>query len=231
MRTIALASLACAAALAGCSQPRVPDDAQLTALLRGERSQAGDEKARIDANAVTCLRSWSGDPKLSQNLPPGVQTDAAKKACREKLAPWFTDATRNPQKFTFEEISQPAIVTRVMSLYLSRAAGGTGAPPPAVVTTSPPAPKPTQSTVDLGAAGATLQQTEGVCQRVQQVATSQPANQRARRFADFCVRRVQQLRTNMQQAVGRNDKDQLDKLAADAKRLGEIGENAAADKP
>jgi hypothetical protein len=231
MRTIALASLACAAALAGCSQPRVPDDAQLTALLRGERSQAGDEKARIDANAVTCLRSWSGDAKLAQNLPAALQGDAAKKACREKLEPWFADATRNPQKFTFEEISQPAIVTRVMSLYLSRAAGGTGAPPPAVVTTSPPAPKPTQSTVDLGAAGATLQQTEGVCQRVQQVATSQPANQRARRFADFCVRRVQQLRTNMEQAVGRNDKDQLDKLAADAKRLGEIGENAAADKP
>ena len=43
--------------------------------------------------------------------------------------------------------------------------------------------------------------------------------------------RVRLLRTNMEQAVGRNDKDQLDKLAADAKRLGEIGENAAADKP
>lgn len=231
MNRFALASLACVAAVAGCSQPRVPDDAQLTALLRTERSQAGDADARIEATAVTCLRAWSGDDNLSQNLPPAMSTDASKKACREKLQPWFADATRNPRKFTFEEISQPAVVTHVMNLYRARAAGGMGAPPPPVVTTPPPAPKPAQGSVDLGAAGDALQQTEDVCQRVQQIATTQPANQRAKRFAEFCTRRVAQLRTNMEQATGRNDSGQLDKLAADAKRLAEIGERAAADKP
>jgi hypothetical protein len=99
------------------------------------------------------------------------------------------------------------------------------------VTTAPAAPKPAQGSVDLGTAGAALQQTENVCQRVQQVATTQPANQRAKRFAEFCARRVQQLRTNMEQATGRNDSEQLDKLAADARRLAEIGERAAADHP
>jgi hypothetical protein len=231
MKKFALASLACAAAVAGCSAPRVPDDAQLTALLRAERAQAGDANARIEGSAVACLRAWSGDDKLSQNLPAAMRTDASKKACREKLQPWFGDATRNPEKFTFEDVSQPAVVTRVMNLYMARAAGGMGAAPPAVVTTVPAAPKPAQGSVDLGTAGAALQQTENVCQRVQQVATTQPANQRAKRFAEFCARRVQQLRTNMEQATGRNDSEQLDKLAADARRLAEIGERAAADHP
>lgn len=235
MNKLVLAGLTCTVLVAACSNSHVPDDAQITALLRLEHAQADDPKARLEASAVSCLRAWSGDPKLIDGLAIEVNTDAGRKACREHFAPWFADPTRNPKKFTFEDFSQPPVAKRALDLYVARAGfNNVGTAPPAALT-APKPPKPVtpiapMPQMDLGAAGDVLKQTEDVCQLVQQRAAAEPTNQRARRFGEFCTRRLQKLRADMQDATTKHNLPRLDQLIEEAKRLATVGNEAAGRK-
>lgn len=235
MNKLVLAGLTCTLLVAACSSSHVPDDAQITSLLRLERAKPDDPKARLEASAVSCLRAWSGDAKLIDGLAIEVNTDAGRKACRDHFAPWFADATRNPKKFTFEDFSQPAVAKRALELYVARAGfNNVGTAPPAALTApkppTPVAPVAPAVQVDLGAAGDALKQTEDVCQRVQQRAVAEPANQRAHRFGEFCTRRLQKLRADMQDATTKHNTTRLDQLVEEAKRLATVGNEAAGGK-
>ena len=46
-------------------------DVQLTQLLRAERASATDPRAPLDAAAVDCLRAWSGDVELCDDVAAG----------------------------------------------------------------------------------------------------------------------------------------------------------------
>ncbi|HET7923523.1 MAG TPA: hypothetical protein VFL30_01430, partial [Rhodanobacteraceae bacterium] len=112
----AVAVTALAGTLAACHHAKTPTDAELTNLLRSPAAQPNDPAARIDPGAVDCLRAWSGDAELAKPLSPAAASDAAKKACRQRLDGWIADATRNPDKLAFEDVSKPPAVKRAMAL-------------------------------------------------------------------------------------------------------------------
>jgi hypothetical protein len=230
MKLTRLLILTSVVGLSACSHSRETTDAQLTTLLRSERTNADNPDARLDPAAIDCLRVFSGEADLMGNVSVNVSSDAGRKSCRGKLDAWLADAKRNPDKLTFEDISTPASVRRAIALYMARAAANAGAPPPAVMTgpATPRTPAPPSAPVDLGPPGTKLCAVDGICDQAQQSAAAQPANMNLRRYADYCTRRLAVLRTTLEKAVKDHDMDQVDKIIENAQRLGEIGQKAVA---
>ena len=134
---IALAA-ACIVGMTACNRTHTPSDAQLTQLLRVERAPATDPQAPLDPAAVNCLRAWSGDVELTATLPAVTTGEAAKKMCRQRLDGWIADATRNPDKVKFEEVSAPPSVRRAVALLAEHRAATAGTPMPSPRDQPPP---------------------------------------------------------------------------------------------
>jgi hypothetical protein len=227
MKKVGLLALACVLGMSACTHPREATDAQLATLLRAERANAGDANARLDPASIECLRVFSGQADLMNAVGGTTNTEQGKKTCRTNLDAWLADAKRNPDTLTFAEVTTPASVRRAIALYMARASTSAGAPPPAVLTTAPVTPRPSNGPpIDLGSAGVALKAVEDLCQQTQQTAAAQPTNVRAKRYADYCGRRLIQMRSAMETAVKNHDMDQLDKLVQNAQRLGEIGKES-----
>ena len=224
MKKHGLALFGCALGLAGCSQQRMPEDWQLVTLLKRANATASGNDA-VAAQAVGCLRAWSGDAELAKGLSVLVAGEDGRKRCRERLDGWLADATRNPAKFTFEEVSTPDVARRAMTLLTARPSAtpkpGTDEVPVALRKAGPVAkPRPADPNVDLGAAGAELAEAETLCVQAAQAAGAPGANRSLQRFAQYCGRSLQRLRASMETAARAGRKpEQLESYAVTARNL------------
>ena len=225
--------------LAGCSSPRVPEDYQLASLLQREDARASGTQA-IDAQAVGCLRAWSGDAELARGLSVLVAGEDGRKRCRERLEVWLADNARNPAQFTFDEVGTPVVARRAMTL-LGTESGEAPSPgakripdalrkPVAVVK-----PRPADPNVNLGAAGAELAEAEELCtqaaQKAQEGAADNPRSG-LQRYANYCGTRLQRLRASMETAAKAGRKpEELESYAKSARGLATTARELMAAPP
>jgi hypothetical protein len=236
MNKYGLALFGCTLGLAGCSQQRVPEDWQLSALLkRADATPSGTDA--IDAQAVGCLRAWSGDAELAKGLSVLVAGEDGRKRCRDRLDGWLADATRNPAKFTFDEVSTPAVARRAMNLLES---GRTAVPEPgnseipSALRKPPPIakPRPADPSVDLGAAGAELAEAEDLCRQAAQAAAAPDASSAVRRFAPYCSQSLSRLRASMEALSKKGGTPaQLEGYASNARNLARTAREILAAPP
>lgn len=235
MNKHALVLLGCTLGLSACSEPRVPDDAQLATLL--QRSDAGpDARARVDALAVGCLRAWSGDPELARGLSVLIAGEDGRKRCRSRLDEWIADAKRNPAAFTFDDISTPEVARRAMALLDARTAAAPkpGDDVPAALRKPGPVakPRPADPNVDLGAAGAELAEAEALCVQAAQAAAAAGAGSGLQRFSQYCGRSLQRLRTSMETAAkAGHTPQQLERYAVSARNIANTAREMLAAPP
>lgn len=235
---LAMVTIACAFGMTACSQLREPADAQLATLLHSEGTNPADATALLDNKAIDCMRTWSGNEKLLQNLPIGATSVEGKKACQGKLDGLLADAARNPEKFKFAELTSPKVVTRAIDLQEARRMAALANPaahvPPAALTNRAPAPAlapftPVESTIDLGVAGQQLKEAETLCQQAQQAAAAADAGDGLKSFAGFCGDNLGHLRATMTQAAKHGQSsEQLEAMASSAKNIANVARNVMA---
>ncbi|MBN8727664.1 MAG: hypothetical protein J0H15_08160 [Xanthomonadales bacterium] len=237
MNRLILAAIAGLLLLAGCSGPRELDDAQLAQLLRSENARPDDAGAPLDRPAVECMRAWSGDAELMRGLSVRYAGEDGKKACRTQLEIRIQDEARNPHNARFEDLTHPATVRRAMALLDARKASSQPAAAPAMPPARPPAapggfkdqlgtPDPS---VDLGAAGARLQEAEALCLEVRGQVAARPD---LKRFADFCGGSLRRLRTTLEQSARRGAApEKLAEIATSADNVATTARNLLAAPP
>ena len=239
MHRIAVAALAAAsfAGLAACHGARTPSDAELTQLLHRERAPPNDPKAPLDAAAVYCLRAWSGDVELNAALPPSASGEAIKTSCKERLDGWIADATRNPSKITFADASAPASVRRAMALLAEHQPMGMMAPhlpsanepPPSSMMSGNAAPAPASTgPVDMSAAAAAVDELEGLCKKAKDAAAAGDTTQPIARYASYCDKRIEQMRTRISMLQQRGDPQQAKMMTDNVQRTLAVGRQIAA---
>jgi hypothetical protein len=203
---VAVTALA-AGTLGACHHAKAPTDAQLTTLLRVQTAPPNDPAARIDPSAVDCLRAWSGDAELAKPLPPAAASEPVKKACRQRLDGWIADASRNPDKLAFEDVSAPPAVRQAIALLQQHRATAamparTDQPPAMMMHPNPGAPAPApvlpKGPVDVSAATAELNELDGLCKQAKDAAAAS-SNMPIARYAPMCDRRIAQLRERVNQ--------------------------------
>lgn len=206
MHRIGLAALAAAsvAALAAC-HGSLPSDRQLTLLLHSERAPANDANAPLDVAAVDCVRAWSGDLELTATLSPALVSDVAKTKCKQRIDGWIADATRNPDNVTFERVTRPAAARRAMAL-LAEHRGNVAQTPANAGDRPPAAPMPQMARTpvpsvegppDLAGAAMRLNELDQLCQQAKEMTTGAAAPPAVVRYAGYCAKRVEQLRTRL----------------------------------
>jgi hypothetical protein len=236
MNKFVLSAIACAIGASACTHVREPTDAQLATLLRSDRTAAIDTNAQLDSNAIDCLRGWSGDTDLLKGLAMRFAGEDGRKSCRTDVDTWIANPMRNPDKFAFEDISNPKTVRRAIALQAARATAAMANPATRQIPTAlqpaaqPLAPRAPDPTVDLGAAGAQLSEAETLCQQVQQAATAPNAKPNIKSYAAFCARSLRQLRATMEQ-VSRNGQvsSKLETQAVSATNMANIARNLLAE--
>ena len=207
-RTGALAVVALAAgALAACHHSKAPTDAELTSLLRSPTAPPADPNAPIDPFAVDCLRAWSGDADLAKTLPATATGDVVKTACRKRIDGWIADATRNPDKLAFADVSAPPAVRQAIALLQQHRAAAAALPassdlpPPMMMRQNPnPAAPPVmpKGPVDVSAAAAGLNELDGLCKQAKDAAASGNAAPIGR-YAPMCDKRIALMRERVNQ--------------------------------
>ena len=231
MDRIALAALAaaCVAGMAACSGSHTLSDVQLTRLLHVERVEASDPIAPLDASAVDCLRAWSGDVELSGALPPAATTEDAKKACHQRIDGWIADATRNPDKVRFEDAASPPSVRRAVALLAERRQAiaprlpsPTDRPPQALVSNTPAAAPDNTGPVDLTAAVNAVNELDDLCQKAKQANASGNTTQPIARYASYCDKRIEQLRTRMSMIQHNGNTQQAQTITQNVQRTLEV---------
>ncbi len=205
--------------LAACAHKRTPSDEQLIALLHSDQSSMA---AKIESSTANCLRAWSGDDKLIAGLPANLAAEApGRVGCKARISDWIGNTQRNPERFTFEEVSAPPVVKRIVVLSSASLANMSGDDKiPAALQkpiVTPAIPAPDASPVDLGAAGQDLAQAESLCAQVQQKAAEAAENAPIKRFASDCSSSLKQIRTTMEQAARSNpSQERLSAIAVGA---------------
>lgn len=237
MNKFLLVAITCALGATACSRLREPTDPQLANLLRSERASPADANAPLDGLAIECLRAWSGDSQLLKNLSMRSAGEDGRKACRTKLDGWIADAGRNPDKFTFAEVSAPGVVRRAMELQAARNAAAmsnaAAQRPPAALTNPAPAPaaRAPDPSVDLGAAGVALQEAETLCKEAGRKAAAPGVDQRLVRFAGYCTGSLAKLRGRMEQFARNGNTPSLEALGKEAANNAETARNVLALPP
>jgi len=232
---------ACIAGLAACHGTRELSDLQLTQLLRTERASATDPRAPLDARAVNCLKAWSGDAALTGGLEPASTSEAAKTACKQRIDGWIADAGRNPDKLRFDELSAPPSVRRAAALLVDHRSVATlpsaGDRPPAALMPARPAPMPppsnssrTVEAIDVADATAAVNELDSLCQQAKQLAASGDSAQPLARYANYCGKRVEQMRTRITVAANSGNERQVKAVTENAQRVLAVGRQLAAGK-
>jgi len=232
-----LGTAACLAGLSACKGTRELSDVQLTRLLHVDRVAATDPRAPIDGAAVNCLKAWSGDVELTANLPPALREEAGKNGCKPRVDGWIADAERNPDKIRFEELAAPPSVRRAAALMVEHRASTTtqlpsmGDKPPAALggpgQTAPAAPTEPSGPVDLSVATAAVSELDGMCQQAKQAAASGQSTQLAR-YASYCDKRIDMLRTRISTVMSRGDSRQAQMVNDNAQQLLTVARRIAA---
>lgn len=234
MNRIFPVAVACVAGLAACTNLREPTDAQLTTFLRNEHSSVARLNASLDSSAIDCLRSWSGDAELLKGLAVRFAGEDGKKACRSTLDGWIANSARNPDKFSFEEMSAPKTVRHAIALQGASAAGSiseSSAIPPALMrpAAAPVAMRPADPALDLGVAGMKLKEAEALCVQAQQAAAAPDAQKRLKSFSAFCSGNLSRLRSTLEQSARSGQTSaKLDELATSATNVANIARNLLA---
>ena len=225
MKKFNLIVMACSLGLTACTG-REPSNVELTTLLHDQGASATDANAPLDASAVMCLRSWSGDSELTKNLPAAANMDASKGKCRSRLDGWIADADRNPSKLDFAQVSTPAATRRAMTLLVARG-GADASVDAAQATVAPPAPaSPPPVAVDAGPAPdieTVLAQAGEVCQKAKELMASGTQDGRLQRYADFCGNNLSQTRAKVDQVKLSGDSAQLEQLARSMDKMVSTG--------
>lgn len=227
-------AVACVAGLSACTNLREPTDAQLTTFLRNEHSPVARVNASLDSSAIDCLRAWSGDAELLKGLAVRFAGEDGKKACRTTLDGWIANPARNPDTFSFAEMSAPKTVRHAIALRGASAAatlGDASAIPPSLM--KPPAPpaafRQQDPSLDLGVAGEKLKEAETLCIQAQQAAASPDSSKRLKSFSTFCSGNLSRLRTTLEQSARSGQSSaKLDELAASATNVATIARNLLA---
>jgi hypothetical protein len=239
MHRTAVAALAAAslAGLSACHGARTPSDTELTQLLRTERAAPSDPKAPLDMAAVYCLRAWSGDVELTSALPPSASGEAIKTSCKQRLDGWIADATRNPAKITFADVAAPASVRRAMALLTEHQAvaammphlpSGTEQPPMSMMSGNPPPAPANTGPVDMTAAVTAVDELDGLCQKAKQAAAVGDTTQPISRYASYCDKRIEQMRTRISMLQARGDPQQAKMMTDNVQRTLVVGRQIAA---
>jgi hypothetical protein len=204
---LAAAALA-AGTLAACHRAAAPTDAQLTNLLRVPSAQPNDPRAPLDTVSVDCLRAWSGDADLAKGLSAGMGSETIKKTCRQRVDNWIADASRNPDKLAFADVSTPAAVRQAMALLQQHRGSATAVPskgdqpPPMMMrqgaASGAPAPMLPKGPVDMSSAARELTELDGLCRQAKDAAAAKSTAPMAR-YAPMCDRRIAQLRERVTQ--------------------------------
>ncbi|MEP7043358.1 MAG: hypothetical protein ABI843_09855 [Dokdonella sp.] len=232
MKKFFLVAMACALGTTACSH-REPNDVQLSALLRSDHADPSDPTPPLDTPSVICLRAWSGEVGLLTGLAVGVASDEGKKACRAKFDGRIADASHNPDKFTFDEVSAPKVVQRAMNLAVSRRLAAVNSsssrPPPAAIfkpTASPhpgaPAAAPAIGpAVEMGTAGVTLSESEQMCEQLQQKAATS-TDPGVKNYGAYCASSLKRTRDAMEAAAAHGDSAKLDAYAKTLSRYASV---------
>ena|GEM_PF-1484470 len=223
---------ACIAGLGACGAKAL-SDAELTTLLRSERAAANDPKAPLDPLAIDCLRSWSNDVELNSSLPPSVSGEANKKLCRQRIDGWLADATRNPDKVTFEQASTTPSIRRAQALLVERRANAvphlpsaSDQPPRELVALNAPA-QPTPPDMTKALAG--LAELESLCGKAKEAAASGSTTEALMRFSTFCDKRNEQIRARIAGLQQRGDEKQGQMMSDNVARSVELARQMIAD--
>ncbi|MBO9661351.1 hypothetical protein [Dokdonella sp.] len=208
MNKFLLLAIACMLGATACSQAlREPTDAQLGALLRVENADPADANAALDGLAIECLRAWSQDKDLQKDLPVRTAGEDGRKACRARLDGWIADAGRNPDKFSFADVSAPETVRRAVELQRARrTAAMAAAKQEAAIPTNPlsrpmAAAQPEDLAFQSREAENAVQEAETLCQQTQGAARAPGANPRLVLYAKFCERNAGGMRKTMEGMV------------------------------
>lgn len=193
---------ACVLILAGCSgKADGLTDAELAKLLHTD----GQPDYRVDADAVLCLRAWSGEAALQDGLPADYHGDR-KDECRRIVQGWLDDPARNPQQLMFTDLAKPKPARRAIALLaalppLANAQAAAVPPPPAMP--APAAPvvadtfKPTGETVEQRFNSA-AEEVDYLCQQARQtIERSGLADGELTRRVNECVKTAGELRAQM----------------------------------
>jgi hypothetical protein len=183
MKRLAFLATACVLGTSACST-HAPTDAELVTLLHRE-GIAVDANTPLDATAVQCLRSWSGDASLTRDLPPAIIADASKARCRSTLDGWIADAKRNPAKFDFAAVSSPEVTRRAMALLAAHMpavdAAHAATPEPAAAARTRPEPGPAPEIE------ATLAHASDLCEEAKTLTANDKSDVRLNRFVEYCA--------------------------------------------
>lgn len=241
-KTIVLAFAVGIAGLSACTHLRSPTDEQLLTLLQAERPRS-NTVAPIETGTVQCLRAWSNDSKLISGLPAAFVAEAdGKRSCRLQLDRRLADAERNPAKYSFQDITAPAVVQRVIALATpdrlaapALPASPANAPGPAAMplgrTPRPGSSRPlSEASVDLGTTRALVKEADDSCKMAKQKATAANAPVSLQRFAKYCdgyITRAQATLANEDTL----DAQQVETIARGAKGLTAGAQRAMAQAP
>lgn len=213
--------------LAACSRLREPSDAQLSLFLSVGQTPSAEVDARLSRPWVDCLRALSGDPELVKGLSIRYAGEDGKQKCRSQVEQRLADAARNPEGFSFAEMTAPTAVRRALAQLDLRDQSRSGrAREKSAESAMPPATRRAQSEIlppaapdpslDLGQAGQTLSEAEALCLQVQTQARSADDPQ-LMRFARYCGRSLRRLRATM---------EGLTRNKGDAQRIAQAQESA-----
>jgi len=222
--------------LTACHGSGTPTDTQLTQLLHSERATPNDPKAPLDVAAVNCLRAWSGDVELSASLPPSASGDAVKQACKTRVDGWIADTARNPDKLAFDTVAKPPAVKRAMALLaehqplnaMAPKLPSANEPPPGVMMPGggQPAPPAATGPVDMTEAVAAVNELDGLCQKAKEAAATD-ASQPLARYASYCDKRIEQMRSRIAFLQERGNPKQAQMMTENVKRTLEVGRKLA----
>lgn len=225
MGRIAIVAVAatCVVGISACHHAREFKDAQLTRLLHTERAIATDPEAPLDPVAVDCMRAWSGDADIAKGLPPAAVADAAKSMCRQRLDGWIADGDRNPDKITFDELTRPPTVRQAEALLMqhrnvARMPTPNDRPPPALMQGPGTAADSNAPPADVSAATAAVNELDGYCQKAKQAAAGSETSQQVGRFASYCDKRIEQLRSRISMLQQHGTAQQVQALVDNVQR-------------
>ena len=222
MNKFATLAAACAVALAACGTHE-PTNEELTTLLHREGTPAGDANAALDAPAVMCLRTWSGDTTLTATLPPAVLADSAKGRCRARLDGWIADAARNPGKFEFDDVSKPDVVKRAMNLLDART-------DPKTLAVRKAAEEPRQHARVAADAGpppdidTALTAATTTCQKAKDITATNKQDMRLYRYAEFCDKNIADTRAQVTQLKLEGSTAKIEQIAKRVDHMTKAGD-------
>jgi hypothetical protein len=161
-----------------------------------------------------------------------------KQSCKTRLDGWVADATRNPDKLAFEDVSKPPAVKRAMALLaehnpiaaMAPKLPSANEPPPAAMMPGggQPAAPAASGPVDMSEAIAAVDELEGLCKKAKDAAAANDTSQPLVRYASYCDKRIEQMRSRITFLQQRGNPQQAKMMTDNVRRTLDVGRKLAA---